>query len=123
MKKLLSLVAGMAFVLACGLAYAEDSMMMPTYPSDKMIGNDDLLHNDLDKDRSTVNQMPEGFGAGGSGAGGVLKGPDSWKNDTAPSQPPVDNMAPAPIDKMTPGSDTKGPGGGDTDKDQGGYSY
>jgi hypothetical protein len=71
MKKILSLLMGIAFVLSFVLAYAEDSVTDTSHTNDKVISNDDLLYIKLDPDRATVNQMPSEFIAEGSAAGGV----------------------------------------------------
>ena len=101
MKKYISLAAGIALVMGFGLAYlayAEENITMPKDSSDKidkmlqdgdrMITNDDIQRFDLDPNRSTINQMPEGPGIEGSGAGGVTQEPDKWKTDSAPDTAP-----------------------------------
>lgn len=120
MKKVLALLTGTAVVLAFGLAYgayADDNTAAPNDTGDRMIRNEDLLRNDFDQDRATVNQMPEGSGAEGSGAGGVVKDQDSWKNDSAPDQPSVDKPAPGTDSKETDGKDAG------KDKKMGDYHY
>ena len=71
MKKILSLITGIAFVLSFGLAYTEDSVTDTKKTNDKVVRNDDLLHIKLDPDRATVNQMLSESIAEGSPAGGV----------------------------------------------------
>lgn len=71
MKKILSLITGIAFVLSFGLAYTEDSVTDTKKTNDKVVRNDDLLHIKLDPDRATVNQMLSESIAEGSAAGGV----------------------------------------------------
>ncbi len=99
MKKVLSLLAGMAFVLAFGMAYADDKMPESKDLGDKMISNEDLQKLDQDQSKSTVNQMQSQPGAGGSAAGGMEK----------PGSNPMDETSekPAPTEKdMTMPSDT-----------------
>ncbi len=91
MKKILSLLMGMAFVLAFGLVYAEDSVTETKDANDKMIRNDDLLHLKLDPDRATVNQMPSEFNAEGSAAGGIQSEPDGMGTDIEQGKAPADN--------------------------------
>jgi len=71
MKKILSLITGIAFVFTFGLAYAEDSVTDTKKTNDKVVHNDDLLHIKLDPDRATVNQMLSESIAEGSATGGV----------------------------------------------------
>ncbi len=82
MKKILSLLMGMAFVLTFGLAFAEDNATKTNDIGDKVIRNDDLLHLKLDPDRATVNQMPAESEAEGSAAGGVSSQSESMDTET-----------------------------------------
>jgi hypothetical protein len=105
MKIILSLVMGIGLVLSVGMVYAEEGMSCTKDTSDKMIGNDDLLQQNLDKDRATVNQMTTEPGSEGSAAGGVSKEPESTGTDVEHGKAPVDRGPAAP------GEDETGPGG------------
>ncbi len=148
MKKILSLLMGMTFVLTFGLAFAEDSVTDTGDTNDKMIRNDDLLNLKLDPDRATVNQMPSESSAEGSAAGGVSSESESMGTDIEQSKTPADkgpaesgaeepgtggatkdtegryddrNKGQAPVDKGIEGSGAGGTGEGGANKDTGGY--
>jgi hypothetical protein len=100
MKKILSLLSGMAIVLTFGMALAEDNTTQTKGSGDitirDMIRDDDLPRINLDKDRATVNQMPAETGAGGSAAGGVSGESDDMFKDIEQLKTPVDvDKAPA----------------------------
>lgn len=96
MKRLLSLFAGMTFLLASGTAYADDTMGKNDN-GDRMIQNQDLLKYDLDKypdldqGQGTVNLTPAKPGEGGSAPGGSGEEP-ALKDDTG---------IPAPAEKTS----------------------
>jgi hypothetical protein len=125
MKKFYSLAAAMAFLLGCGMAYAEENSTLPkdssdkidtmTPDSNKMIRDDDIQRLRLDQDRGTIDQMPESSGGPGSGAGGVTNDRDRWKNNEAPSLPAVDPPVnePAPDESISGGDRKKHPDMGD----------
>lgn len=107
MKKLLSLLSGMAIVLTFGMALAEDSTTQKD-SSDitirDMIRDDDLPRINLDKDRATINQMPAETGAEGSAAGGVSGESDDMFKDIEQIKTPAD------VDKV-PAEEGTGAGG------------
>jgi hypothetical protein len=109
MKKILSLLTGLAFVLSFGLAFAADNAgeTSGTDNTDKMIRDDDLSHSNLDQDKGTVNQMPEGS-VEGSGAGGTSKDSESFSK--------------TPVEK-SPEEPAKGSGTGGESKDSGSWGY
>jgi hypothetical protein len=84
MKKVLSLLAGMVFVLAFGPAYADDMMQESKETGEKMIRDQDLQKYEQDQEKSTVTQMPSVPGEGGSAAGGTGE-PGSAPTMTTPS--------------------------------------
>jgi hypothetical protein len=84
MKKLLSLLSGIAIVLTFGMALAED------ITTRDMIRDDDLPRINLDKDRATVNQMPAETGAEGSAAGGVSGESDDMFKDIEQIKTPAE---------------------------------
>ncbi len=109
MKKILSLVFGASFVLAAGLACAEDSVYYGTGDTNnKMISNDDLSHIQLDSDRATLNQMPE---AEGSAAGGRSADADSMGTEMDQGKSPIDKGS------AEPGVEGQGAGGSAKDSD------
>jgi hypothetical protein len=84
-KKVLSLLAGMVFVLAVGMAYADDVIPGNKDTGDKMIRDEDLQKYNLDQSQSTVNQMPSVPGAEGSAPGGIRDSDTVTKpSDTGP---------------------------------------
>ncbi len=147
MKKILSLLAGMALVLAAGLAYAEDIMPGSGDLGDKVIRNEDLSHIQLDQDRATLNQMPseaEGSAAGGmSTDSGTDMEMDQGKTpiDKGAAKPDAEGQGAggagkdsdtwqkdmktgdSPVDKGVEGPDTGGKGEESPAKDSGTYKY
>jgi hypothetical protein len=92
MKGLLSILAGMVFLLALGTIYAADDTMQLNYDEiDKMILDRDLQKYNQDRE---VNQMQAEPGAGGSAAGG--SGESTLKDDSA------EKAGPAPEESITP---------------------
>ena len=89
MKRLLSLLGGMVFLLAFGMAYADDTMQLNYDKVDKMMLDQNLQKNSQDQNQGTVSQTPvpkvKGSGAGGSGE-------PALKNDTSESPAPLKNM-------------------------------
>jgi len=114
MKQILSLFAGLAFLLAFGLAYAADDKVTGDM-RDKMITNDDLPQSSGDQDSSTFNQMPADPGIKGSAAGGVSSGTESLDKDSDQTKEPVEKTPTEP-DRKEPGRDMPG-----TDTDRPGY--
>ncbi len=108
MKRILSLLAGMAFVFTVGFVLADDSMTETKDNGDKIIRNDDLSHIDINQDRATVNQMPAESGAGGSAAGGIGGDSNTMKNESDSTKAPVEKT---PVE---PGTEGSGAGGTDT---------
>lgn len=103
MKGLLSILAGMVFLLALGTIYAADDTMQLNYDEiDKMILDQNLQKYNQSRE---VNEMPAEPGAGGSAAGGsgapILKDDSSEK----PAQAPAEKMAPDPYDSSGRGTD------------------
>lgn len=91
MKKLLLLFAGMVFVLAFGMAYADEMQPGDGYTSDKMIRDEDVLKYDHDMDHGTVNQMPAlPDEIRGSAPGGGKETEPDGKSDTFEKAAPVD---------------------------------
>ena len=92
MKRLLSLVMGMVFVLALGTAYGSDTMQWNddqknsgqgnTDKSDKLILDQDLLKYNQDRNEGAIDRMPAKPGAGGSGAGGTGESDAHRKDST-----------------------------------------
>ncbi len=116
MKKLLTLAAGAALIAAFGVSYAKVRLAAMDYgDSDKMITNDDISHSDMDQDKATVNQAPEGSGSEGSAAGGVSKEPDTMKSDK--------DMSKQPVDKGAAGKSEEGSGAGGPAKEPDSWSY
>jgi hypothetical protein len=115
MKKTLSLLTGIAIVLALGLALAEDRTSNAGNRSDQMIRDDDLLRFNLDQDRATINQMPAGAGEQGSGAGGISAEPEG-----APSGIDETNT---PVEKGVTGPGEVGTGAGGASKVPERYQY
>ncbi len=110
MKKIISLLSGVALVLAAGLAYAENSVYTGTGDkNDKMIRNDDLSHIQLDPDRATLNQMPAESEVEGVAAGGVTEDTDSMGSEV--------DQGKARADQGSEGSSVEGQGTGDKAKD------
>ena len=99
MKKVLSLFAGMVFVLAFGIAYADGLQPGDGYTSDKMIRDEDIQKYDQDMGPGTINQMPALPEVRGSAPGGVSGGTESdWKSDTNEKTPPVEKDKTKPSD-------------------------
>ena len=115
MKRSLSLLAGMVFLLAFGMAHADDTMQWNYDKGDKMILDQDLQKYDRDQNQGTVNQMPapdaKGSGAGGSGEP-IVKEDSSEK----PVQAQEENLTPDP-------SDNSGRGKEEPYKDREGYDH
>ncbi len=110
MKIILSLLAGTAFVLASGLAYAEDSVSSGIEDTnDNTIRNEDLSHIQLDPDRATLNQMPAESEMEGSAAGGMNVDADSMGTEI--------DQGKTPVDKIPAESGVEGQGAGGTAKD------
>jgi hypothetical protein len=104
-KKIFSLVMGTVFVVAFGMAYAEESMSGDM--GDKVIRNDDLSHIKLDQDRATLNQMPE-IEAEGYAAGGVTKEEESMGAEIEQGNKPAETgAAGADVERSGAGSSTK----------------
>jgi hypothetical protein len=122
MKKLLSLISGMAIVLTFGVALAEDNATQTKDPDGvtirDMIRDDDLPRIDLDQDRATVNQTPAEKGAGGSAAGGVSGESDEMFKDLDQIRTPID------VDEV-PAAEGTGAGGTNKapEKAPGKYGY
>jgi hypothetical protein len=95
MKKLLSLLSGMAIALSFGVALAEDNTTQTKDPGSvtirDMIRDDDLPRINLDKDRATVNRVPAENGAGGSAAGGI-SGESDLFNELEQMKTPVEEV-------------------------------
>ncbi len=108
MKRILSLLAGVALVLTAGFVFADDSATWTKDNGDKIIRNDDLSHIDINQDRATINQMPAESGAGGSAAGGMSGDSGTMKNDSESTKAPVGKT---PVE---PGAEGSGAGGTDT---------
>ncbi len=108
MKKILTLLAGMALVLTAGLAFAED-LSGNGDPGDKMIRNEDLSHIQLDQDKATLNQMPSE--AEGSAAGGMSTDSESMGTKMDEGKTPADKGA------VESGTEGQGAGGGTKDSD------
>ena len=98
MKGLLSILAGMVFLLALGTTYAADDTMQLNYDEiDKMILDQDLQKYNQDRE---VTRMPAEPGAGGSAAGG--SGEPILKDDSAEKlgpPAPEESIIPAPYDR------------------------
>ena len=71
MKKVLSLFAGMALVLAAGMSNGDDLQPGDGYASDKMIRDEDIRKYDQDIGSGTFNKMPALPEVRGSAPGGV----------------------------------------------------
>ncbi len=95
MKKVLSLITGIAIVFALGSAYAAEGVNTAGDTIDRMITNDDLSHINLDQDRSTVNQMPSVSSeeASGSAAGGGREESDSTYKDMEQNKESIEKKA------------------------------
>jgi hypothetical protein len=101
MKKVLSLVAGSVFVLAFGMAYADDIQPGGMDNSGDMIRNDDLDKYRSDQGQGTFNIAPVLPDEIGSAPGGVSGDTDStWKNDTKEKPAPVEKDITRPTDKQ-----------------------
>ena len=98
MKKVLSLLAGIAFVLAFGMAYADDAMPGSKDTGDKMIRDEDLQKYNKDQSQSTVNQMPAKPDAEGSAAGGSENPGSTPKDDTYEKPAPAEKDTTKPAD-------------------------
>jgi len=97
---------GTVFVVAFGMAYAEESMS-GDMGDDKVIHNDDLSHIHLDQDRATLNQMPK-TEAEGYAAGGVTKEEDSMGAEMEQGNKPAETgAAGAGVEGSGAGSSTK----------------
>jgi hypothetical protein len=96
-KKVLSLLSGMVFVLAVGMAYADD-MMPGKGTGEKMIHDEDLQKYDQDRGQSTVNQMPSVPGAEGSAPGGSGDSDSKQMDDTYEKPAPADQGKSNPPD-------------------------
>jgi hypothetical protein len=153
MKKILSLLTGTAFVLAAGLAYAEDRIYSGIGDTNNtMIHNEDLSHIQLDQDRATLNQMPAESEIEGSAAGGVSAEADGMGTEIEQGKTPADKNPAEPgaegrsaggtakdsdrwqkekdmkkeessVDKSSEGSAAGGPGEGGVTKDSDTYQY
>jgi len=116
MKKVLSLFAGMVFVLAVGMTHADDLQPGDGYTSDKMIRDEDIQKYDQDRGPGTINQMPALPEVRGSAPGGVSGDTESdGKSDT------LEKAAPVEKDKTKP-SDS-GEGMGDPSRGWDSYRY
>jgi hypothetical protein len=109
MKKLLSLFAGMVFILAFGMAYADELQPGYGYTSDKMIRDEDIQKYDQDMGPGTTNQMPALPEVRGSAPGGV-SGEDTYDK-------------PAPVEKDTTKPSDSGDGMGGPSKSWEPYRY
>ncbi len=109
MKKILTLLAGMAMVLTAGLAYTEDSQSGSGDLGDKMIKNEDLSHIQLDQDKATLNQMPSEVE--GSAAGGMSTDQNSMGTEIDQDKTPADKGA------VESGTEGQGAGGITKDSD------
>jgi hypothetical protein len=109
MKKVLSLVGGIVFVLSFGIAHAGDLQTGDGYTSDKMIRDEDIRKYDQDMGSGTFNQMPalpEEREERGSAPGGVSEDRASdGKSDTFEKATPVEK------DKTKPSESGEGMGG------------
>lgn len=114
-KTILALLAGVAFVFAYGIAYAEDSMPGNKDTGNTMISGEGNMPGDVDQNRDTVEKTPAGSEAEGAGAGGMSKDPDTWKSDSDQQQ--------APVEKAPAGSSEEGAGGGGAPHDTYRYRY
>ncbi len=115
MKKFLSLLAGMVFVLAFGTAYADDMTPATKDTGDKMTRDDDLQKYYQDQGQGTVNQIPAVTDEKGSGAGGRGESDSTWKSDTTEK--------PAPVEKDTTNPSDSGRGMGDPSRSHDTYRY
>jgi hypothetical protein len=106
MKKVLSLFAGMALVLAVGMARADDLQPGDGFTSDKMIRDEDIRKYDQDMGPGTINRMPALPEVRGSAPGGVSGDTGSdGKSDTFEKAVPVEK------DKTKPSESGEGMGG------------
>ena len=107
MKKVLSLLAGMVFVLAFGVAYGDELQPGDGYTSDKMINNEDVQKYDQDMGPGGIVTMPTlPDEIQGTAAGGGSKDTESdGKSDT------YEKVAPVEKDKTKP-SDSRDDMGG-----------
>jgi len=108
MKKLLSLFGGVVFVLAVGLANADDLQPGDGYTSDKMIRDEDIRKYDQDRGPGTINQtqMPALPEVRGSAPGGFSGDRSSdGMSDTSEKAAPVEQ------DKTKPSDSGEGMGG------------
>ena len=109
MKKVLSLIAGMVFVLYFRVAYAEEMRPDDSYTSDTMITNEDILK--YDHDMGTFNRIPAlPDEIQGAAAGGRNKEAESTENSET-----KEKAAPVEKDKTEPSEnrdDTGGPSNG-----------
>ena len=106
MKKVLSLFAGMALVLAAGMSNGDDLQPGDGYTSDKMIRDEDIRKYDQDMGPGTINQMPALPEVRGSAPGGVSEDRSSdGKSNT------FEKAAPVEKDKTKPSDSGDGMGG------------
>ncbi|HSB34046.1 MAG TPA: hypothetical protein VLG39_06295 [Nitrospirota bacterium] len=96
MKKLLSFMLGMGLVLSLGIAYAGEGTGGTTYPSEKMIRDDDLQHLNLNQDRATMNQIPALPEIEGSAPGSLREEPKNTDTDIEQGKEPADIVPAAP---------------------------
>jgi hypothetical protein len=116
MKKVLSLLGGIVFVLSFGMAHAGDLQSGDGYTSDKMIRDEDIRKYDRDMGSGTINQMPALPEVRGSAPGGVSEDRSSdGKSDT------FEKTAPVEKDKTKPSE--SGEGMGDPSRGWNPYSY
>jgi hypothetical protein len=113
MKKLLSLLSGMAIVLTFGMALAEDNAGQTKDPGNVTVRDDDLPRINLDQDRATLNQTPAETGADGSAPGGVSGESDLIK----------DIKIPADVDKLPAEEGARGETGKVPEKSPEKYGY
>ena len=106
MKKVLSLLAGMALVLAVGMANAGDLQHGDGFTSDKMIRDEDIRKYDQDMGPGTINQMPALPEVRGSAPGGV-----SGERSSDGMSDTFEKAAPVEKDKTKPSESGEGMGG------------
>jgi hypothetical protein len=98
MKKVLSLMAGMVFVLAFGMACADGTPPGSMDTGDKMIRNDDIQKYDHDQGQGTFNVMPAVPEETGSAAGGSGESDPTRINDGKEKPAPVEKDMTTPAD-------------------------
>lgn len=96
MKKVLSLMAGVVFILAFGMAYAEDLDPGSIDTGDRVIRDDDLERYYFDQGKGTFNVMPAPAEETGSAPGGI-GGPDPDR-DTVEKPAPIEKEMIKPAD-------------------------